>query len=410
MRDNNTFSQIFFLKKAQGKGSNHSIVYLRVTINGVRTEFSMHRHCDAEHWNVSAGRLHGKTEEVKSFNAFLDSIQFRVFEVYKELISDGVEVTCELFKAKYLGIDIEKPKMLLEVFEEHNQQFGDLVGKEFSIGTYKRFKVCIKSLEEFIQWKYKRSDFEIKKLNFEFIKDYEFYIKTVRNCSHNTAMGYLKKLKKIIRLCVAKDWLIKDPFTAHKITFQETHRIILTKEELQVIKSKPLATQRLEQVRDIFLFSCFTGLSYSDVAKLRLKDIGTGIDGEKWVFTKRTKTETATHVPLLPWALEIIEKYSNAPDKIHADKLLPVISNQRLNSYLKELADVCGIQKELTFHCARHTFATTVTLTNGVPIETVSKMLGHKSIRTTQLYAKILDKKVSDDMMALRHRLTIETD
>lgn len=219
-------------------------------------------------------------------------------------------------------------------------------------------------------------------------------------------MGYIKKLKKIVRLCVANDWLAKDPFMSYKIKIRDTHRTYLLEEEIKTIIEKNLAIERLRVVRDIFIFSCYTGLAYSDVAKLTSSDISTGIDGEKWIFTTRTKTDTATRVPLLPPALAIIQKYANTPESLNNGKLLPVLSNQRMNSYLKELADICGINKELTFHCARHTFATTVTLTNGVPIETVSNMLGHRSLRTTQHYAKILDKKVSDDMQILREKFS----
>lgn len=405
MKTKRTFNQNFFPKKSGGKTGN-TLVYLRITIDGIRSEISLNRQLNPNDWNDQSRRLNGRTPEVKSFNSYLDAVEFRIFEIYKELVAEGVEINSDMIKARFLGIDTDKPRMLLEIFEHHNKQFGELVGKDFAIGTFKRFKVCKKSIEEFLQWKFQVNDISIKKLNFEFINDYEFFLKSVRNCGHNTVMGYIKKLKKIIRQCVAKDWLDKDPFIAYKVTLRETHRTVLTEEELQVLSTKTLMVPRMEQVRDIFLFSCYTGLAYSDVEKLSAADISTGIDGEKWVFTTRTKTETATRVPLLPPAISILEKYAQHPVVVTSGKLLPVISNQRLNTYLKELADMCGIQKELTFHCARHTFATTVTLTNGVPIETVSKMLGHKSLRTTQQYAKILDRKVSDDMLKLRTKFS----
>lgn len=409
MKTKRTFNQIFLPKKSKGKDSN-TLMYLRITLDGVRTEFSINRHVDTKEWNDQSRRLNGRTPEAKSFNSYLDAVEFRIYEIYKEMVADGVEITGDMIKAKFLGIDTDKPRMLLEIFEHHNQQFGELVGKDFAIGTLRRFKVCKKSLQEFLKWKFQVDDISIRKLNFEFINDYEFYLKSVRNCGHNTVMGYIKKLKKIVRQCVARDWLDKDPFMAYKITLRETHRTVLTEDELLILASKTLMIPRMEQVRDIFLFSCYTGLAYSDVEKLTAADISTGIDGEKWVFTTRTKTETATRVPLLPPAIAILEKYEKHPVVINSGKLLPVISNQRLNSYLKELAELCGIQKELTFHCARHTFATTVTLTNGVPIETVSKMLGHRSLRTTQQYAKILDRKVSDDMLKLRDKYTVKND
>ena len=298
--------------------------------------------------------------------------------------------------------------MLVEIYNYHNLQVAALVGKEYAPGTLLRFKSALASLEAFLGWKFNKTDISLKHLNYQFLTDYEFFLKAVRGLQHNSAMGIIKKLKKIVRQCVANDWMEKDPFMNYKVKTYETHRAILLEEELNRIAEKQLPVERLAQVRDIFLFSCFTGLSYSDVAKLTARDIVTGIDGEKWIFTHRTKTDESSRIPLLPTPLALIEKYRDHPQANNAGKLFPMLSNQRMNSYLKELADVCGIQKELTFHCARHTFATTVTLTNGVPIETVSKMLGHKTLRTTQQYAKILDKKVSEDMQLLKAKLGLK--
>ncbi|MFY7918741.1 MAG: site-specific integrase, partial [Chryseotalea sp.] len=180
-------------------------------------------------------------------------------------------------------------------------------------------------------------------------------------------------------------------------------------EELDSIIEKKFSIERLKQVRDIFIFCCYTGLAYADVQKLSRDEITTGIDGEKWIWTSRQKTDTATRIPLLPQALEIINRYKDEPSCLNKGRLLPVLSNQKMNGYLKEIADACGITKKMTFHTARHTFATTVTLSNGVPIETVSKMLGHRNLKTTQHYAKILDIKVGADMRVLRERLGEKT-
>jgi integrase len=343
----------------------------------------------------------GHKEEVKKLNNYLDLLQSKIFEAQRELLSGGYEVTAQAIKNKLVGKE-ERQKTILEVYKYHNQQFEELVGKEYAEGTFKKFKTCLASLEDFIKWKHGLTDFPIKDLSHQFVTDYEFYLKSTKSLQHNTAMGYIKKLKKIVRLCVANDWLDKDPFMNYKIKIRDTHRTYLLEEELQTLSDKNIAIERLSIVRDIFLFSCYTGLSYSDVEKLTASDIATGIDGEKWIFTTRTKTDTATRVPLLPPAMAILIKYAKSLTVITSGKLLPVLTNQRMNSYLKELSDICGFSKELTFHCARHTFATTVTLTNCVPIETVSNMLGHRSLRTTQHYAKIIDKKVSNDMSALR--------
>jgi site-specific recombinase XerD len=351
------------------------------------------------------GRASGTKEDAKILNAYLDTIQGNIFTVQKEYALRNQPITAEQVRSKILHKEEEKQHRLIEVYKYHNEQFEKLVGLEFAKGTLKKFKSALKSLEAFIGWKYNTKDVWLTEVNHKFITDYEFYLKSIQRLQHNSAMGIIKKLKKIIRQCVANDWLDKNPFQSYKITSKETHRNFLLKEELEILMRKKITVQRLDQVRDIFLFSCYTGLSYSDVMKLGQRDLSIGIDGEQWIFTNRIKTDTASRIPLLPIAKSILEKYSDNPVVVNAGKLLPNISNQRLNSYLKEITDICGFKKELTFHCARHTFATTITLSNGVPIETVGKMLGHKNLRTTQIYAKILDNKVSGDMKQLKEKL-----
>jgi integrase len=215
---------------------------------------------------------------------------------------------------------------------------------------------------------------------------------------------YLSNFKKIIHICMNNGWLAKDPFVGFKMSKREIERPFLVQEELDAIIKKDFPIQRVAQVRDIFVFCCYTGLSYVDVERLTNEDLAIGIDSEKWIWTRRQKTDTETRVPLLPPASAILEKYKGHPMCVRRNRLLPVSSNQKMNTYLKEIADACGITKKMTFHTSRHTFATTVTLSNGVPIETVGKMLGHRNLKTTQHYAKILDKKVSDDMAKLRMR------
>lgn len=401
-----TFNVRFFLKKGKGTKENSVPIYVRVTTNKARAEWSIQRTCDASKWITSIGRTSGTKEEAKSLNAYIDTIQGQIFEVQKEYALRKEIVTAEQVRAAILHTnEYEKQHKLLEVFQYHNDQFAKLVGTEFSNGTYKKFKVAYNFLTAFIEWKYRKPDVYLAEINHKLITDFEYYLKTEKNQQHNTAMSNIKKLKKIVRLCVANDWLDKDPFKSYKITTKETHRNFLLKEELETLMNKDISLQRLEQVRDIFVFSCYTGLSYSDVMLLTPHDISIGIDGEQWIFTTRIKTNTGSRIPLLPVPKKILEKYASHPQVIANHALLPKLSNQRLNSYLKEITEICGLHKELTFHCARHTFATTVTLTNGVPIETVGKMLGHKCLRTTQIYAKILDTKVSQDMQALRNKL-----
>jgi integrase len=213
-------------------------------------------------------------------------------------------------------------------------------------------------------------------------------------------MKYLYNFKKIVLICIKNGWLLKDPFIGFKLFKREVEQPFLTQTELKEIAFKRFPTERLNHVRDIFLFSCYTGLAYADVKKLKRSEVAVGVDGEKWIFTRRKKTDTSTRIPVLPTSQAILDKYSDNPQCVNEDRLLPVLSNQKMNAYLKEIADLCGINMNLTFHIARHTFATTVTLCNGVPIESVPKMLGHKNLKTTQhYYAKILDRKVGEELM-----------
>lgn len=261
-----------------------------------------------------------------------------------------------------------------------------------------------------MKWKYGIEDIDVKQIKYEFITDYEFWLKSVRDCDHNTSMKYLSNFKKIVYICIKNGWISSDPFVGFKLAKREIEKPFLVEEELHRIANKEFAIARTRQVRDIFIFCCYTGLAYADVEKLTRDDVATGIDGEKWIWTNRQKTNSATRVPLLPAALEILDRYKDDPQCTVKGRLLPVLSNQKMNSYLREIADLCGITKKMTFHTARHTFATTVTLSNGVPIETVGRMLGHRNLKTTQHYAKILDMKVSEDMNALRERLRMKSE
>ena len=283
-----------------------------------------------------------------------------------------------------------------------------LIGREFAPATLTRYKTVYTHLSSYIKWKYEKNDFEIKDLNYEFVSQFVFWLKTERKCGHNAAIKYLGNFKKIVLECMKRGLLANDPFLGFKSKRNEVIPVALTKEELIRITNKKFDIERLSHVRDIFLFSCYTGLAYIDAYKLRNTDIVIGIDGGMWITTTRQKTNSSTRLPLLPNAIAILAKYQDHPKCVSKGTVLPVLTNQKTNSYLKEIADLCGIRRKLTFHIARHTFATTVTLTNGVPIETVSKMLGHKSLKQTQHYAKIVDLKISEDMNTLRKKLEMQ--
>lgn len=402
---NNRFSvQFHFKKPKRSKRATALPIYMRISAGGERAEYSTRRQWDPTRWDNVNGRAAGTREDVRMLNAYLSALQARVYEVYLQLMADKEPITAEALKDGLHGKK-KDVRTLIPIFQHHNEQLALLVGKEFAPGTQERYETALAHTLAFIQWKYKKDDIAIDALNFEFVSEFEFWLKSTRGCCHNTAVKYISNLKKIVNICVKNGWLTRDPFLGYKMNKREVIREILTQEEINTLAEKDFATARLNIVRDLFLFSCYTGLAYADIKKLKRSEVATGIDGEKWIFTSRKKTETPSRIPLLPQALHVVEKYEHDPFCSHKDVLLPVPSNQKMNAYLKEIADLCGITKKMTSHTARHTFATTVTLSNGVPIETVGKMLGHRNLKTTQHYAKILDGKVSNDMLVLRGKL-----
>ncbi|WP_395065822.1 site-specific integrase [Flavobacterium sp.] len=403
---NTTVSVLFYIKRSKANNEGICPIYVRVTIQAKRFEFSANKYVNPERWSSEGAKVKGTNEEARTINSHLDYLKNQVLEAEKRLFKKDIKVSSENLKNELFGA-AETKRMLIPIFQDHNNKIKELVGKEYAPGTLERYKTSLRHTIEFLQWKYKVSDIEINKIDYAFITDYEFWLRSVRNCANNTAVKYIKNFNKIIKLCLANDWLDKNPFANYKSKVKEVERVYLSEEEIQNIINKDFKTERLSLVRDIFLFSCFTGLAYIDVKNLTKSHISIGIDGEKWIFTHRQKTETASKIPILPITQMIIDKYADHPKSNNEDRLLPILTNQKMNAYLKEIAGVCEIEKELTFHIARHTFATTVTLTNGVPIESVSKMLGHKNLRTTQHYAKVLDKKVSEDMKILRDKFSI---
>ena len=401
---NKTFNLLFFIKKNKIRTNGTAPIYLRITIDGKAADIAAKRYIDPKKWDVKAHKALGNSQEAKTLNLYLKTLEQQVYDSHYLMLKEEDFVTSEGLKSKLLGTDVST-RMLIPIFQDHNDKVEALVGQDFAPGTLERYKTSLKHTQEFINWKYKTSDIDIKAIDHAFIMDYDFWLRSVRKCGNNTAVKYIKNFKKIIRLCMAHGWLNKDPFLGYKAKLKAVERPFLSKEEIQTMYEKEFVSDRLTQVRDVFLFCCYTGLAYVDVKKLTKSHINIGVDGEQWIFTRRQKTDTSTRVPLLPVAKELVLRYDNHPQCVNSNVLFPVVSNQTMNSYLKEIANVCGINKELTFHIARHTFATTITLSNGVPIESVSKMLGHTNIKTTQHYAKILDKKVSDDMSVLRSKL-----
>jgi site-specific recombinase XerD len=403
MKTNQIVSVLFWIYKsrmAKGKAP----IFCRITVDGVRSQFGIRRSVDPNLWLSESGKVKGYSEEAKSINAHLENIRAEINKHQSILLAKGKPITAFTLKDSYMGVK-EKNKGLVEIFQYHNDQMKKLVGIDVVKATHTKFETVLSKLKDFLKKEHKRTEIDLVELDHNFITSFEYFLKIEHKIAHNTAMKYIRNLKKVVNMAVTNNWLPKNPFVNFKCSFKKVTRDILSKEELNQLANKELAFERLREVRDIFLFCCYTGYAFVDVEKLSKNDLVTGIDGGKWIYTSRTKTGTTSNVPLLPPAFEIVEKYKEHPYcEIH-NKLLPVKSNQKMNAYLKEIATICEINKPLTMHIARHTFATTVTLSNGVPIETVSKLLGHTKLQTTQIYAQVLENKVSHDMNVLKEKM-----
>ena len=397
-------SILFYGKKSKNYKGELLPIYMRVTIQGKRLELSCNYSIEPTRWNSAGGKVKGNSEESRTINTHLDLMKRKAYDYQQQIILEQLPFTVETFKSKWSGTGIEQRK-LMEVVREHNGQVKALIGKEYVRATWVKYKTTEKHLEDFLKWKYKVGDIQLRSLKYAFIIDLEFYLKTEKNLSINSYGKVIKNFKKIIGECVAKDWMDKDPYLLYKVKHIDPHVPHLSADELRRLENKQFDIDRLSEVRDLFIFSCYTGLAYVDAALLTPDNIIVGFDGKQWLIKARKKTDIMSRVPLLTKALAIIEKYKDHPKTVTSGSLLPIVSNQKVNAYLKEIADLCDIKKKVTFHVARHTFATTVTLGNGIPIETVSKMLGHKKLQTTQIYAEVVDMKVSGDMQLLESKL-----
>jgi len=397
------YSLLFYLKKPKNYIDGPKPIYMRITVNGMPRELSTGKKCLPSKWDSKSNRAKGTKEDTKTLNSFLDTLSHKIAEIHLSLLKENKDASAHNIRIKYLGKDTIK-KELLDVLNEHNQQMEALLNNGFKANTLKGYKTSYAHIRSYIKDQYNLNDIDVKTIDHQFIVNYVFFLRAKLGCSEVSAAKYIKHLRKIIRICIDHRWIHEDPFARYRNTAKPKPKEFLTKDELQRIEGKHFSIQRLALVRDIFIFSCYTGLSYADVKKLQQKDIGKGVDGKLWILSFREKTNTATNIPILSKALKIIETYKDYPNLL--ESVLPILSNQKMNSYLKEIADLCGISKQLTFHIARHTFATTVTLANNVPIETVSKMLGHTDIKTTQHYAKLLDNRIASDMDKLEKHIT----
>lgn len=405
MRSTNTFGVQFIIRKNKLR-DGLAPIHARITVNGHRVEVSMKRRIHPSHWNSSRGTAKGSREEIKSLNHYLDEVRARIVESYQDMQIKKQLITADAIKSMLVGTE-DKEHTLLKLVDFHNTRFKETLAH----GTLKNYYTTQKYIQRFLKARYGTTDLFLSELSYKFITDFELYLRNYqpkddhRPLSNNGVMKHMERFRKLINLAVKMEWMIKDPFEKYQLRFTKVDRGYLTAEEMAMIENKEFKISRLQWVRDLFIFSCYTGLAYIDVMNLTPNHISIGIDGEQWLSTCRQKSDEPVRIPLLPQALEISNKYREHPRAIANGTLFPKISNQKLNSYLKEIADLCGVEKNLTFHLARHTFATTVTLLNGVPLETVSKMLGHSKITTTQVYARVVQQKVSEDMRTLREKL-----
>ncbi|MBW8244289.1 site-specific integrase [Muricauda oceani] len=392
-----SFSILFYIRKSRSNSDERATIHLRITVGAKRAEMSVQRKVNPNQWNPNAGKVKGSGQLAMETNRYLEEIRHKLFEIHGKLTTKGKPFSAETIRNEFSGKG-KRQKMLLVLYQEHNDEILELVGKEYSMGRYYQHNRTKEHLRKFIQKEYDEQDIPMKKVDLAFIHRFEHHLKVTKAGGRNTITKYITNFKKIVRIAYAHNWINKDPFFHWKAKWKPTEREVLTEPELNALKEKEFKNKKLDRVRDIFLFCCFTGLSYADVKKLSSLDIVLDIRGQQWIKTQRKKTKTKSSVPLLPIPLQIMEKYGEFHARSKDNLILPVMSNQKLNEYLTDIAEQCGINKRITFHLSRHTFATTVTLANGVPIESVSKMLGHTSIKTTQIYAKVVDRKLVEDM------------
>jgi len=405
MRTSSTFSILFWIYTTRAV-NNHTNIYVRITLNGQRVNISLKRKVDVTTWDVKNQRAIGAGKVSHALNLYLNEVQSKIYKIYEQLKSKDIPFTSQSVKSIFLG-ESQRHYSFQDLIEYYNEKMQHKLHQN----TKSQYKTSQRYMFSFIKEEFNKEDIALSELNYGFIISFENFLRSFTPKSgqskigNNTAMKHIKRLRRMVTLAYRMEWLARDPFVNYKMKIEKKQREFLTKEELKNIENLNSSIERLVVVRDLFVFSCYTGISYSDIIKLTISNIVIGIDGNSWIMAKRVKTGIPFKIPLLAQAESLILKYKENPRTRVNSNLLPNLSNQKLNSYLKEVADLCHINKNLTFHMARHTFATTVTLSNGVPIETVSKLLGHTKLATTQIYARVVERKVSEDMEILKSKI-----
>ena len=396
-----TFKILFYLKRNNPKPDGTVPVMGRITIDGTISQFSCKITVPPNLWDTKAGRLTGKSTLALKANLVLDKIRVDINRHYQEVMQADSFATADKVKNAYLGLGI-KQDTFLALFATHNQEFSRKVGYNRSKASYQNYCTIYKHMENYIRHEYKRDDVYLKELNLAFFNAFEHYLRTERICFTNTIWNYMIGVKHIVAIARNSGQLTINPFAGYLIKPEQKDRGFLTREELNSLVNAEMKNAQYELVRDLFVFSAFTGLSYSDVKNLTKDHLKTSFDGHLWIITRRQKTNTDSSIRLLEVPKKIIEKYKGYS---RDNRLFPVPSNASCNTILKKIGKECGIKTRLTYHLASHTMATTITLSQGVSIETVSKMLGHTNIKTTQIYAKITKEKISQDMEILSRKL-----
>lgn len=402
-----SFRVLFFLKKTRLLKNGEASVCMRITVNGTRVENNIRKSIDPALWSQAKETARGKSRRACDLNTYIEEARIKLYQIFCELEQQNRPVTAHLLQELFFGQEKpEEVRTLLGTMQEHNDQCRALVGTDYALITVRRYESCRRYLAELVRQRYGKEDLPLAEVNGELVRAFAFYLKTEKGCQQNTVIRYMKCLKKITNLARANDWMAKDPFLGIRFHEKEVVREFLTMDELQTIYRKEFPLERLTLVRDVFIFAAFTGLAFIDVQQLAPEHIVRDNNGNLWIRKPRQKTKNMCNIPLLDIPQEILRKYADHPTCRKRGVLLPVPCNQKMNSYLKEIADICMIRKNLTTHCARHSYATSVCLANGVSLENVAKMLGHSNIKMTQHYARVLDSSILRDMMQVERAIS----
>ncbi|TDN95297.1 site-specific recombinase XerD [Salegentibacter sp. 24] len=394
---------LFLIQSNKINKAGLTSLWCRITYNKRRKQFSTGTYIKPGYWDKEKQKVMDEAENSKTVNSQISLIKQKLGQAFLMLQIQEEPFDVEDVYKIYSGENVKKEMGVMAVYEEHNAYYKKLIGKDIKEVSWQKFENTKGHLKKFIQWKFKKREVKLNSLKFQFIKDFEYYLRTEENMQQSTINKTLQRFKKMINFAVAHEYLDRNPFLMHKPKPVKKEIVYLSKDELSHLQKKYLGNKRLEEVRDCFVFCCYTGLAFKEMSALRKDHIVKGRDGKNWIRVERQKTGKTISVPLLPKAQEILNKYKN---ELVDKKVLPTKTNAHFNAYLKEIADLCELKINLTHHIARKTFATTVLLLNDVPMEVVSKLLGHSRIGITQAhYGQILEEKVQSEMEKLKNRL-----